>query len=109
MSFTVTLSVEHRTARLALTGELDAATAPAFYDRIGEAADTDPRRLVVDLRQLTYLSSAGLRCLVFARQKLGDEVEMVLEGPRQAVAETIRLTGFDRSVALVDGDGPGSC
>jgi anti-anti-sigma factor len=102
MSFTVTLTAEGRTTRLALTGELDAATAQPFYDRIAEAAETDPRKLVVDLHELTYLSSAGLRCLVFARQKLGDDVEMVLAGPRETVAETIRLTGFDRTVAMVE-------
>lgn len=105
MTFTCELSVEDRTARLVLTGELDAATAQSFYDRIEEAAGTSPRRLVVDLSALTYLSSAGLRCLVFARQKMGDDVAMVLAGPTGPVAETIRLTGFDRSVALVDQDG----
>jgi anti-anti-sigma factor len=105
MTFTVTMSQQDRTTRLRLTGELDAATAQEFYDKIGEAAGTNPRRLVVDLHALTYLSSAGLRCLVFAKQKLGDQVEMVLEGPSGPVAETIRLTGFDRSVALVDRDG----
>lgn len=102
MSFTVTLTADGGTTRLVLVGELDAATAQPFYDRISEAAETDPRRLVVDLRELTYLSSAGLRCLVFARQKLAEDVEMVLAGPRDTVADTIRLTGFDRTVEMVE-------
>lgn len=102
MSFSVTLTVDDGVARLVLTGELDALTAQPFYDRITEAADAGPTELVVDMRALTYLSSAGLRCLVFARQKLGDEVAMTLSGAREEVAETIRMTGFDRSVALVD-------
>lgn len=102
MSFTVSLAVDGSTALLTVTGELDAATAPAFFERITEAAGHEPTRLVVDMRQLTYLSSAGLRGLVFARQKMGDGIEMILAGATDGVRETIRLTGFDRSVVLVD-------
>jgi anti-anti-sigma factor len=48
------------------------------------------------------MSSAGLRCLVFAHQKLGRAVEIVLVGTQPAVAETISMTGFDRSVIMQD-------
>jgi anti-anti-sigma factor len=102
MSLTVTLTVDGSTALLTLAGELDAVTAPAFFERITDAAERGPRRLVVDMGQLSYLSSAGLRGLVFARQKMGEAVEMILAGAREGVLETIRLTGFDRSVVLVD-------
>jgi anti-anti-sigma factor len=50
--------------------------------------------------ELTYMSSAGLRCLVFAHQKLPRGVDIVLVGTRPEVAETIKLTGFDRSITM---------
>jgi anti-anti-sigma regulatory factor len=37
---------------------------------------------------------------VFAHQKMGREAQIVLVGVRPEVAETIRLTGFDRSIVM---------
>ena len=87
-------------AILELEGELDSATAPAFREKVAEAAELDPAQLVIDLTKLDYLSSAGLRVLVFARQKMAENVALVLVGAGERVAETIRLTGFDRSVSF---------
>ena len=87
---------------LELTGDLDSGTAAVFREKVTEAAELAPASLVVDLTHLDYLSSAGLRVLVFARQKMADGVALVLVGAGERVAETIRLTGFDRSVTLSD-------
>ena len=48
------------------------------------------------------MASAGLRSLVFARQKMGDDVRITVAGASEPVARTIRQAGFDRSVTLVD-------
>ncbi len=60
------------------------------------------KRLVLDLRKLDYLSSAGLRQLVYAQQKLSDDVRIVLVGASPRVTQTIQLVGFDQSVTLTD-------
>jgi anti-anti-sigma factor len=100
MAFRVELQERPGMAILELEGDLDSSTAPEFREKVEEAAGTDPAQLVVDLTHLDYLSSAGLRVLVFARQKMGDGVALVLVGAGEAVAETIRLTGFDQSVSF---------
>jgi anti-anti-sigma factor len=100
MSFTATLTVDGTTALLTLTGELDANTAPAFFDQVRQAAERGPSRLVLVMDGLTYMSSAGLRGLVFARQKMGEDVEIVVTGANPNVAHTIQVTGFDQSVVM---------
>jgi len=102
MSFDVTLHLEQRAASMRLVGELDARAAPRVHELINEAAAHELDRLVLLMSELTYLSSAGLRCLVFAHQKMSPGVEIVLVGTRPKVAETIQLTGFDRSVTMQD-------
>lgn len=102
MNFEGTLHVEQRVASIRLTGELDSRAAPRMHDLISEAATHELDRLVLTMSELTYLSSAGLRCLVFAHQKMGSGVRIVLVGTRPSVAETIQLTGFDRSVIMQD-------
>ena len=102
MSLDTTLTIEDGVATIILHGEADAVSAPAL-NRVVTAAIAAPLRdLVVDCTGLTYLSSAGLRCLVYAHQRLGRGVRIVLVGLRDEVAETIRLTGFDGGVSMPD-------
>jgi anti-anti-sigma factor len=102
MSFTASSSRNGGTALITLEGELDALTAPAFQVEIDQAAEGEVDRLVLDMTSLTYLSSAGLRALVFARQKMADDVKIVLVSVSAEVEQTIRLVGFHRSVIFSD-------
>ncbi|HTN85405.1 MAG TPA: anti-sigma factor antagonist [Sorangium sp.] len=101
MKFDVILEVNHPTAELTLTGDLDAASAQTFREFVDLAARHAPGRLVLRMDGLRYMASAGLRVLVFAKQKLGD-AEIVMVGAQESVLETIRLTGLHRSVTFVD-------
>lgn len=100
MAFHAKLNVDGDTATIDLDGELDAHAAPVFRARVEEAATGDLRQLVLHMEDLSYLSSAGLRGLVFAKQKMGDEVQILVVGPSKSVADTIRMTGFDQSVIM---------
>ncbi|MEX2535138.1 MAG: anti-sigma factor antagonist [Trueperaceae bacterium] len=91
------------TAILTLIGELDAAAAPDLRREIELLASGDTvTRLVLVLEELSYMASAGLRALVFAKQKLGARVDLYLVGTQAPVVETIELTGFHRSVVMLE-------
>jgi anti-anti-sigma factor len=100
MAFTAVLSTRPGIAIIDLQGDLDSSTAPVFRAKVEAAAAVVATQLVLDMTRLDYLSSAGLRGLVFARQKMGSGMELVVVGANAAVTETIRLTGFDQSVTF---------
>jgi anti-anti-sigma factor len=100
MSFQGKLHAENGVATIRLVGEVDSRSAHRLNELIIAAVQQTPARLVLLAEELTYLSSAGLRSLVFAHQKMGREAQIVLVGVRPEVAETIRLTGFDRSIVM---------
>lgn len=102
MAFEARTHLDGDVASITLIGELDSHAAIRFNGVITEVAAQQPERLVLLMADLSYLSSAGLRCLVFAHQKLGRGVEIVLVGTQPVVAETISMTGFDRSVIMQD-------
>jgi anti-anti-sigma factor len=103
MAFAIQSEIDGDAAVLTLSGELDAAAAPAFRERIEALiGHSEVHRLVLVLNDLSYMASAGLRALVFAKQKLGAGVEIFLVGAQETVAETIELTGFHHSVTMVD-------
>jgi anti-sigma B factor antagonist len=103
MAFAIESHVDRNAAIMTLSGELDASAAPTFRSQIEALAGGDEiDRLVLRLDGLSYMASAGLRALVFAKQKLGAGVELILVGTQETVAETIELTGFHHSVSMVD-------
>lgn len=107
MSFEATLTFENtadqHVAIITLVGQLDAQAAPLFRQRIEEAFATGGvSRLELLMSQLEYMASAGLRALVFAKQKAGAGVEVYVRGAQEGVRETIEMTGFHQSVILTD-------
>ncbi len=102
MTFTAELCHEDRTAVLTLTGDCDTPSAYVFQDEMHRAIARQPDRLVLELTALRHLTSAAVRVLVVARQKLADDVPIVLVGARGSVERTIRLVGLDRSLVFAD-------
>ncbi len=102
MAFTTTLETVNNVAKITLSGELDAKTATQFKEKIEEAAKQNPQRLVLLMNDLEYMASAGLRVLIFAKQKMGKEIEMYMVGVQDFVMDTLKKTGFHHSVILLD-------
>ena len=78
-----------------LDGRLDTITAPDLEAKINEAT-TDATKLILDLKKLDYISSAGLRVLLGATQAMEDKGEMVVRHLTRSVKEVFDLTGFSR-------------
>jgi anti-sigma B factor antagonist len=87
---------------LAPRGELDLATAPLLEQAVLAQA-SDARRVVVDLRKLSFIDSSGLRTLVhLTRWAHEDERELafVRAGPR--VHRVFELSGIAGVLAFTD-------
>ena len=89
-------------ARITLLGELDAASASRFKEAVESAAEHNPKHLVLLMEGLEFMASAGLRVLIFAKQKMGRDVDVYIVRARDPILETIRMTGFHHSVVLVE-------
>ena len=76
-----------------LVGRLDTTTAPALDKTIGEDI-TDTKYLVLDLKGLEYISSAGLRVLLGAQKKMQKIGSMKVINVREVVMEVFEMTGF---------------
>ena len=76
-----------------LVGRLDTITAPALDKMIREDIG-ESEHLVLDVKRLEYLSSAGLRVLLGAHKKLQKHGSMKVINVREAVMEVLEMTGF---------------
>ncbi len=102
MAFSLSSEVVNGISRVTLVGELDAVSARTFHETIEQVSALNPKRIVLMLEKLSYMASAGLRTLVFAKQKLGANVDIYLVGTQESVKETLEMTGFQHSVVMLD-------
>lgn len=102
MAFEAILEISDDIAQITLSGELDASTAPIFKEKVESIAGQDIKKLVLLTEDLEYMSSAGLRVLIFSKQKMGADVEIYVVSPQEMVLDTLEKTGFHHSVTIVD-------
>ena len=76
-----------------LVGRLDTTTAPALDKTINEDI-ADAKNLVLDIKALEYISSAGLRVLLSAQKKMQKVGTMKVINVCESVMEVFEMTGF---------------
>ena len=76
-----------------LVGRLDTTTAPALDKTIAEDIG-DTKNLVLNIKGLEYISSAGLRVLLSAQKKMQKIGSMKVTNVCEAVMEVFEMTGF---------------
>ena len=76
-----------------LVGRLDTTTAPALDTAINEEI-ADTKNLVLNMKALEYISSAGLRVLLGAQKKMQKLGSMKLTNVCEEVMEVFEMTGF---------------
>jgi anti-sigma B factor antagonist len=80
---------------LRLSGKLDTTTAKTFQEKILAQIESGDRRFIIDLAQLDYCSSAGLRVFIVASKRLSStNGKMVLCGLKDPVREVFDIAGF---------------
>jgi anti-sigma B factor antagonist len=79
--------------KIELVGRLDTTTAPALDKTINDDIG-DTKSLVIDLKNLEYISSAGLRVLLSAQKKMQKVGSMKVTNVCEEVMEVFEMTGF---------------
>ena len=84
-------------------GTLDLHGAPEFAREIERLLRGDTREILVDLRDIEFMDSIGLRSLVVAHRRAlraGVPLWVVRGGP--PVTQVLRMTGLDMTLPLID-------
>jgi anti-anti-sigma factor len=88
---------------ISIKGRMDADTAPEAEKTVNSILKGDSNRLLFDLEQLEYLSSAGLRVLLSAAKELKRrEGKIVLCSLNEFVKEIFEVSGFESLIPISD-------
>ncbi len=87
---------------LGLVGRLDAATSKQFEDKILATIDGGEKRFVIDLSQLDYISSSGLRVFLLASKRLNPAGgKVILCSLKEPVRQVFEIAGFASILPIV--------
>ncbi|MGI5923808.1 MAG: STAS domain-containing protein [Lentisphaeria bacterium] len=78
---------------LTLTGRLDTTTAPTLEQELQQSWN-DISTLILELKELDYISSAGLRVILTAQKHMLKQGSMKLRNLSDNVREVFEMTGF---------------
>ncbi len=101
-TFTLTTSDRDGLTLLELGGELDLSSSPRLVDAL-EALTGEDRRVVIDLRGLSFMDSTGLAVLLRYHQRARDgRFDLVVVRGPEAVDRVFRVTQADRLLEVLD-------
>lgn len=86
---------------LTLNGDVDTKTAPELLAVLTELTLSSLEELRIEMQSVGFLSSAGLRALVYAKQKMPHSARLILVGANQEISDVIIKTGLTQAVLLV--------
>ena len=96
-------SINDRVWAISLSGSLDQSTSSFLENTVENELQAGHSQLVIDMRNVEYISSSGLKALIAVWKRAHDiKGNVVLAGLRPAVREMIHLIGFDLVFTIYD-------
>jgi anti-sigma B factor antagonist len=85
-----------------LNGRLDSNTSQGFEKKVFDAISTGTNKMVIDFKEIDYISSAGLRVILKATKALArDNGKLLLCDMQDYVKEVFEIAGFDAILPIV--------
>lgn len=92
---------DYNFTRVALSGKLDVAGEGQIGDHFRDLVDTSSTSFIVDMSQVTYLASLGIRLLFSVAKTLaGNQKKMIVLNPQPMVEETLLNSGTAKLIPV---------
>ncbi len=99
--FDFRVTSQNKVLDVTLKGRLDAVAAPDLFKEMEKHQGEDVDKIVFHVSELEYIASAGLRVIVFTKQKIGQNADVQMEGANEMVKSVLEMTGCDSFVTVV--------
>ena len=96
------VSCENEILKCELAGKLDANDAQGLQTELKKYAGQKIAKLVFFAKDLEYISSAGLRVIIFAKQKIGVDAQLFMIAAQEPILKVIKMSGLDNFMTIKD-------
>ncbi|MDO5444171.1 MAG: STAS domain-containing protein [Eubacteriales bacterium] len=90
---------ENGTVTLTPMEKVDFVSAPELEQEIEQSAETADR-MILDLCNVDYISSAGLRAILLADNLMSEKNGLVLKNVNSYVQEILNISGFSSELKI---------
>ena len=95
-------SKEEEFITLTIDGELDASSCIVLDESIQQVVNDNEKKILIDCKQLSYISSAGLGVFMsYLQDFAANDIRMVLFNLNPQVKEVFRILGLDNLLKIV--------
>ncbi len=102
---TCTINHEYGVTRVVIAGRIDSMSSAEIQNQLDELILGGSRLLVVDVEQVNFISSAGLRIFLHAQKQLERvDGQIIIYKVQEGVLRVFRMSGFDRIIQLADSE-----
>jgi anti-anti-sigma factor len=100
--FDIKIARQGPAAQLVIVGEIDLSTCTEIVDAVERLAEHGCTELKIDLRNVSFMDSSGLRALLLIHRQFADEGRQLTIVPAtEPVMTVFRLTGADTRLPFV--------
>jgi anti-anti-sigma factor len=102
--FLMDIHIEQKDAYVIVTaaGKIDAVTCTELEAKLNNLADNGQNRILINFKEVSYISSAGLRVLLAITKKLHGKGSLSLCSLSKGVRDIVTMAGFDHFMAIHD-------
>ncbi|MBR3641740.1 MAG: STAS domain-containing protein [Oscillibacter sp.] len=90
---TISKKANGTSLEIAVSGRIDSVTAPELEAELSASLD-GVEHLTLDFKEISYISSAGLRVLLSSQKRMNAQGDMKVTNVNEAVMEIFDVTGF---------------
>ena len=91
--------IKDNCCKLELAGRLDTITSPQLEEELSTLPE-NIEELILDLKDLEYVSSAGLRVFLNAQKQMSVKGKMALRNVNEEIMEVLDMTGFTQILTI---------
>jgi len=99
----ISVKKEGKALVVSVAGRMDAVSAPEFERKLGDRINEGEVNFIIDLSELDYISSAGLRSMLVTAKKLkAKDGQILLAALKDTVKEVFEISGFSSIIPIYE-------
>lgn len=99
----MTKRIENNISIVELTGKIDTYNSPEFEALVNAAVEDGTNKIIIDCKELSYISSSGLRIMLQGLKKITSaNGKFAVCGLNENISEVFKIAGFANIFKIFD-------
>ncbi len=94
--------VEDNVLSVTVEGEFDRDLALLVQEKLDGYKDKKLKKIIFDLKQLSFLASSGLRVFIYSKEQVTPDVEVIVTDAKDIIKRVIKMSGVSGLLNIIE-------